>query len=84
MEGNKDFIRLPRTVVQMGEEIKRAVNMYWNRELSEIELKELFWAWASSGMLLEANDLNISVKKIIGKKRTSLALKLLEGYQGKF
>lgn len=84
MNDKHDFIRLPKTVVQLADEIKRAVDLYWNRQLCEIELKELCWAWASSGMLLKANELNASVRKIIGKKRTDIVLRLLEGYQNKF
>lgn len=84
MDNKQDFIRLPKTVVQLADEIKRAVDLYWNRELPEIELKELCWAWASSGMLLKAEVLNTSVRKIIGKKRTEIVLRLLEGYQNKF
>lgn len=84
MDNKKYFIKLPKTVVQLADEIKRAVDMYWNRELAEIELKELCWDWASSGMLLKANELNTSVRKIVGKKRTNIVLRLLEGYQNKF
>lgn len=84
MNDKHNFIRLPKTVVQLADEIKRAVDMYWNRELAEIELKELCWAWASSEMLLKSNELNTSARKIIGKKRTDIVLRLLEGYQNKF
>lgn len=41
MDNKQDFIKLPKTIVQLADEIKRAVDMYWNRELAEIELKEL-------------------------------------------
>ncbi|WP_278281497.1 hypothetical protein [Tepidibacter mesophilus] len=30
---------------------------------------------------MKANELNTSVRKIIGKKRTDIVLRLLEGYQ---
>lgn len=80
----KDFIKMPKSVVQLADEIKRAVDMYWNRELKQIELKELVWCWASSGKLLKADDISSSIKKIIGKKRVDVIEKLLEGYQNKF
>ncbi len=76
-----DFIKLPRNLVQLSNEIIRAVDLYWNREISEIELKELLWSWAASGKLLEADTINRTIKTRIGKKRTEVAIKLLENYK---
>lgn len=76
----KDYIKHPKTVVQLAEELKKACDEYWTRRtLTEIELKELIYIWADSGKLLQGNDINSSVKKIIGKKRIELVMKMAEG-----
>lgn len=79
-----EFIRYPKTVVQLAAEIKKAVDLYWNRGLEEQDLRELIMHWAGQGMLLERQSLTKTIKKIVGKKRERVILKMLEGYQFKF
>lgn len=78
-----EFIRFPKTVVDLAKEINMAVDAYWNREITEAELKELIWCWAGTRMLLKADDYNITAKRLCGKKRMALVDKLLIGYQHK-
>lgn len=78
-----EFVRYPRTVVQLADEIRKAIDLYWNRGLDEKTLKELIIHWANLGMLLQAQNLNRTIKKIIGKKREKVVLMMLEGYQFK-
>ncbi len=78
-----DFIHHPKRVVDLAQFLMESIDLYWNRGLSDVELKQRIWTWAQSGKLLQGNDINRSIKKIIGKQRTELALKMLEGYQFK-
>ncbi len=80
---DKEFISYPRTVVQLGEEIKRAVDLYWDRGIEEDQLKDLIKTWAGTGLLLEGADLNKTVNKLIGKKRKRVILMMLNGFQYK-
>lgn len=79
----KDYIIFHKNVVYLAQEINKAFNDYWNRELTEIELKELLWKWAGTGKLLKGDDYNKSLKRIVGKERLQIMDKLLEGYQKK-
>ena len=79
----KEYIIFHKNVVHLAKEINRAFNDYWNRELSEIELKELLWKWAGTGKLFKGNDYNKSLKRLVGKERVRIMDKLLEGYQRK-
>lgn len=75
------YIKIPKTVVQLANEIKRSCDAYWNRELDENELRELVFAWSRNSKLLQDNDINRSIKKIVGQKRVDLINKMLDGYQ---
>jgi len=77
------FLRFPKTVVALANEINMAVDAYWNREITETELKELLWGWAGSGMLFKGSDYNKTVKRLCGKARMAIVDKLLAGYQHK-
>ena len=86
MRGEKmEFLLHPRTVVQMAEEVKKACDSYWARQISEEELKRLVHQWARNegDKLLRGDDYNPSVKKIIGKKRLQLVEKMMKGFQVK-
>jgi len=72
-----------KSVVQLGDEIKKAVDNYWNREITDIKLKELLYAWAKTGKLFKGTDYNKTINKLCGKSRMSVVEKLLEGYQHK-
>lgn len=77
-----NYIKHPKTVVQLAAEIKKACDAYWTtKDLSEIELKELIYTWAGTGKLIQGNDINRSIKKIIGKSRVELVKKMLEGFK---
>ncbi|KAB2950889.1 TIGR04540 family protein [Heliorestis acidaminivorans] len=79
----KEYIIFHKNVVHLAQEINKAFNDYWNRELTEIELKELLWKWASTGKLFKGDDYSKSLKRIVGKERLKIMDKLLEGYQKK-
>lgn len=71
------YIKIPKTVVQLAEELKKSCDAYWNRELDEKGLKELLTGWSKNSMLLQDNDINRSIKKIVGQKRIELIKCLL-------
>jgi uncharacterized protein (TIGR04540 family) len=77
------LMKHPKTIKDMAYEIRKAVDMYWARQISEIELKEIlfFWATNEGKKLFKANDLNPTVKFLIGERREDLINKLLEGFQ---
>lgn len=75
------YIIYHKNVVHLAKEINKAFDDYWNREVSEIELKELLWKWASTGKLLKGNSYNKTIEKLCGKERIKIMGKLLEGYQ---
>lgn len=66
------YIKIPKTVVQLADELKRSCDAYWDRELEEKYLKELIFSWSKNSKLLQGDDINRSIKKIIGQKRVGL------------
>lgn len=76
-----NYIIHHKNVVGMANEMKRAVDDYWGREITEIELKELLWKWAGTKKVFKANDYVVTVKRILGKSRLEVVDRLLEGYQ---
>lgn len=78
-----EYIKNPRSIKLLGAELKKITDDYWIGKLPEKVMKEYLFYYASNTMLLANNghDLNITIKYVIGKKRTDLVLKLLDGYQ---
>lgn len=70
----------------MSEELKNAIDAYWARELSELELKEYVFSWATSeGLkLFDGPKLKPTIVQRLGKKRIDLLGKMLNGLQIKF
>lgn len=66
------YIKIPKTVVQLADELKRSCDAYWDRELEEKYLEELIFSWSKNSKLLQGDDINRSIKKIIGQKRVGL------------
>lgn len=77
------YIRNPRSLKLLAKEIIRITDDYWTGKISEMILKDYLHYVASNTKLLANNgeDINITVKLAIGKKRTALVMKMLEGYQ---
>ena len=78
-----ELIKHPKTVKDLAAEIKKACDAYWGREITEIELKEILFYWASKEgkKLFQGNDYKPAIKKIIGKQRQELLNKILENFQ---
>ncbi|MEW9124878.1 MAG: TIGR04540 family protein [Thermotaleaceae bacterium] len=77
----KEYLIHHKNLLNLAYEIKRAVDDYWNRELTETELRELLWKFAATGKLFKAKDYNKTIKKINGHARMEVIDKMLEGYQ---
>jgi len=80
----KEYIVFHKSVVNLASEINKAVDDYWSRELSEIELKEFLWKVAATGKLFKANEFNKTITRLCGKARMEIVEELLKGYQSKF
>ena len=77
------FLKYPKTITLLAEEIIRVTNDYNARKIGNEELKSIVQWYASNygEKLFKAEDYNPTVKKIIGKTRIQLLDKLLEGQQ---
>lgn len=78
-----DYIQYPPTRKALGNEIKRVLDDYFARKIDNEQVKECVLCWANSSpdKLFNANNINNSIKLIIGIKRLNVLNKLLEDYQ---
>jgi len=78
------FLKHPKTVNALAEEIIRVTNDYNARQIGFEELKTIVHWYASNygnKLFNGMDDYNPTVKKTIGQRRIKLIDKLLEGYQ---
>jgi uncharacterized protein (TIGR04540 family) len=77
------YLRNPRTVKLLAEEIKHICDDYWARKITEDMAKDyiLYWAEHEGKKLFYGNELNPTVRKMIGSKRKELIDKFLYGTQ---
>ena len=73
----------PTTVKMLAAEMITACDAYLSRKIGSDDLKKLVIHFAANypGMLFNAQDLNPTVLNRLGKKRTNLVNKMLDGYQ---
>lgn len=81
-----NYMAYPQTIVGFSEELIKIIDDYMARKISNAELKEiiLFYAETNAGKLFNGADYNITVKRLIGKKRIDVLNTILEGYQQRF
>lgn len=79
----EDIIRNPRTVKGLANEIIKVCDGYWARKVPEAVGREyiVYWSIDEADKLFKGNEINSTIKKIIGKKRIELLGKWLEGTQ---
>jgi uncharacterized protein (TIGR04540 family) len=79
----QEYLLFPTSVKSLAFEIKAACNDYYARKISNDQIREVILGYAENvpEKLFFANDLNPTVKTIIGKKRIDLINGLLSGYQ---
>lgn len=80
------YMQYPTKVKEVANEIIRACNDYKARKIGNIQLKEvvMYYAMNYPEKLFNAEDLNPTIKKMIGQQRIDIVNKLLEGYQSSF
>lgn len=76
----KEYIKIPKNVLSLAYEVKRAVDDYWKRLIAEEELKELLIIWADISKLIDGNSFNKTVTKICGKARMKVIENLLKDH----
>lgn len=78
-----DIIKNPTTVKMLATQILQACDQYISRGMSEKQLKELLYYYATrhGKKLFSIKDINPTVTNRIGKKRLELVNLLLEGFQ---
>jgi len=77
------YLSSPKSIKELGREIRKVCDDYWSRKLPEELAKKFILNWASTEgkKLFSGNDLNPTIKIVIGKKREELVNKFLEGTQ---
>lgn len=78
-----DYIAYPITIVGLADQLKKVIDDYRARELTNSEVKEiiLFYAENNNKKLFDRSDYNITIKRRLGKKRLDIVKTLLNGYQ---
>lgn len=78
-----EFLLYPTTVKMLTAEIINVCDAYLSRKIGHTELESIIIHFANNypKMLFNAQDLNPTILNRIGKKRTTLVNKMLEGYQ---
>lgn len=78
-----NYMQYPVTVKALAGEIKTACNDYAARQITNEQIREIIWWYATKqpSLLFSADKLNPTVAAIIGKKRVRLVNELLDGFQ---
>jgi len=81
-----EFMSYPTTVKMLAAELIAACDAYLARKIAEEELRKLIVHYAGNypEMLFAASTLNPTILNRLGKKRTLLVNKMLEGHQISF
>ena len=77
------YMMYPTGVIELANELKKAVSDYKARLISTSELQEivLFWAHNSPENLFDGSDYKLTVKKVVGSRRMAVVDKILDGFQ---
>lgn len=80
-----NYIAYPETIVKLSKELRKVVDDYISRKITNEELKKIvtFYADTSPEKLFNGMDYNITIKRKIGVKRLRIIEGLLNGYQHK-
>jgi len=81
-----DLLKNPTSVKLMAAEIVKACDAYVGKRVSEKQLKELLWHYASVHgtkffSIKDNHGFNLTIVKRIGQKRLDLVKILLNGFQ---
>ena len=80
-----EYIKHPRTKMMLAKELIRLIDQYWARKITQKELHEAIYFYASSegDKLFRSSEINATVRDRAGKMRLKVIEKMLEGYQTK-
>lgn len=80
-----DFLKYPKNIKDLAYELRRVIDMYWARQIDEKDLREIiiYYGLHEGRKLFKANELNPTVKIILGHKRADVVNKMLAGIQTK-
>ena len=80
-----EYQQYPSSVKDLAKEIKRACDDYNARRITNDQIREIiFWyATHQADRLFAAENLNPTVRLIIGKRREKLVNDLLDGFQSR-
>lgn len=80
-----DFLKYPKNIKDLAFELRRVIDLYWARQIDEKDLREIvmYYGLNEGKKIFKANDLNPTVKIIIGCKRADVVSKMLDGLQTK-
>lgn len=72
-------MQYPTKIKEVAEEIIKACNAYKARKLKNEELREVIFFYAKNypEKMFNADDINPTIKKVIGKQRVTLLNKIL-------
>ena len=79
-----DYMQYPTTVKRLAEELVRSCDAYKANTIGNTEIKDiiLHYADTATSLFFSENDINPTIKIMLGKKRRDLVYKLLDGYRG--
>lgn len=78
-----DIIKNPTTIKLLAQQLIKACDLYLSLRMNEKELKDLinYYGMHHGKKLFNGKSLNPTIVNRIGKKRTELVSKMLEGFQ---
>lgn len=78
-----NYIKNPKNIKALALELQHICDDYWTGKIGEVILKDYVHYVARNSKLLAENGkaINVTVVKIIGKKRLDLVCKMLSDYQ---
>jgi len=79
------YLKYPETVLLLAGELKRGLDAYRARQVSEKEIQEMVFHYASTAadLLFDGEAYNITIQRKLGSKRMRILDKMLNGYQRK-
>jgi uncharacterized protein (TIGR04540 family) len=78
MSKSSDYIRIPRTISQLTDQVRLICDDYWAGETSEAVLREYLEYTATNGKLLKDGDLRASIEDKLGIAKSNLVRQMLK------
>lgn len=77
------YIAYPVTILEFANELKKAIDDYRARKINNKEIEEIvkFYAHSQPDKFFDGEELNITVKRICGKKRIEVINSFINGHQ---